>query len=499
MRASTRSNVALATVLVVLALAPRAFSLDRALTIDERLWIDRSDRFVSNVAHARFGQAYETGHPGVTIMWIGGIAQRTLPAGAPLRARYARARFALAIADAALILLVALLLASLYGSLAGFAGGALLALDPFLLAHNRVLHLDGLLSLLMLASFLALLYALRRSSRGWLVASGALAGLAALTKQPSVFLLPATALVLWRDGRGIVRRLLTWAGAAAAVAFVLYPALWTNPAGPLGLILGSAARGASDSHSVGFFLGRADAEPGPLFYPVVLIFRTSIVTLPAAIVTAVWAVRNRRRDAKDVAVWLLFALGFMAMMTIGFKKGDRYLLPSVVAVDIAIAIAAARALRNKSRALVAAAITAALALHGLPALVIHPYEEAHYNWLAGGPVTAEHALVIGWGEGLDEAATALARLPGANALTVATTRVTQFEDFFPGRTVRLEDSAEMRSGGAEPDLVLFYISSVQSGRFDTVWRRYRNDTPVYELDVNGLPFVRVYRAHVSRG
>ncbi len=494
-RRSKLAYAAFAVGIGVLALLPRAFSLDRALTIDEALWIDRSDRFISNVADARFGSAYETGHPGVTIMWIGGLAQRTLPEDAPPRARYARARLALAIVDVFLILLVAYLVVAIAGPLAGVLAGALLALDPFLLAHNRVLHLDGLLTLLMISSFLALLQAMRGNRRLWLIASGALAGLAALTKQPSVFLLPVTALVLWRDGGGLKRRIAIWTAAAAVTAFVLYPALWTNPAGPLGLILGSAARGASDSHSVGFFLGKPNPNPGPLFYPVVFLWRTSIVTLPAAVAAIVW-VRKRRNDetARRAAVWLLFALGFMAMMTIGFKKGDRYVLPSIAAVDVAIAIAGAHVLRNVRTTMTAALAIASLAAHGLPALAIHPYEEAHYNWLVGGPVTAKHALVVGWGEGLDEAATALARLPDAESTTVATTRVTQFENFYPGTTMRLEDSSEMKPGAPKPGLVLFYISSVQSGRFDAVWRRYENDRPVYELTVNSLPFVRVYRA-----
>ena len=68
-----------------------------------RLWLERSDRFVSAVTDARFGDAYTTGHPGVTTSWIAGIAQRTLPAGASLRERYARARLGMAIANVALL------------------------------------------------------------------------------------------------------------------------------------------------------------------------------------------------------------------------------------------------------------------------------------------------------------------------------------------------------------------------------------------------------------
>ena len=84
-------------------------------------------------------------------------------------------------------------------------------------------------------------------------------------------------------------------------------------------------------------------------------------------------------------------------------------------------------------------------------------------------------------------------MPDAATLTVATTRVTGFEEFFAGRTVRIEDSSLVRAGGPSPDLVLFYYSSVQAGRVADVWARYRNATPVYRLDINLIPYVRVYR------
>ncbi len=491
---SSRSFRAVAgAILLIVTFVPRAFDLDRAFTIDERLWIDRSDRFIDNVSGANFSAAYETGHPGVTVMWIGGLAQRTLPEDATLRERYARARLGMAVVAALLIVLVAGLLAALAGMSAGLIGGMLLALDPFLLAHNRVLHMDGLLALLMAASFLALLRAVRDDSRRWLIGSGALAGLAFLTKQPSVLLLPAAIVVLHRDGRGIARRLTTWMLPAAGVVILAWPVLWVNPLKPIGLMLGSAARGASDSHSEGFFLGRAVTRSGPLFYPVAFLFRTSILTLPAAIATAVWAIRRRKLEGRLAFVLLAFALAFFVMMSLGLKKGDRYILPAMALVDLAIAIGAARLLAGRARVLATTAAAAGMALHALPVLALHPYEETHYNRLAGGPQAAEWALVVGWGEGLDEAAEALNRLPNAENLTVAGSRVTQFQEFFRGRTVRLEKSALTQPDGEPADLVLFYLSSVQTERFDEVWRRYRKRTPIYRLDVNGLPLVRVYR------
>lgn len=487
---SRAALVALAAGIAAAALLPRAIDLDEAFTIDEKLWIERSARFADAVADGRFRDAFETGHPGVTTMWIAGLAQRTLPAGADLPSRYARARLWLAVAHSALILLVWWLARGLLGEAAAALGGFVLALDPFLLAHNRVVHLDGLLALLMVASFLALLRALREGSARLLMLSGALAGLAFLTKQPAVFLVPATLVALWRDGGGIRRRFLHWLAPVVAVFFLAWPALWVRPWKPLSLMLGGGGAAVAESDSAGFFLGRRVGNPGPLFYPVAWLWRASIVTSVAGVATAVWALRRRRADpaARRALALLAFGLGFAALMTLAAKKGDRYVLPSFAAVDLAVAVGLARALAGRARTAAAAAAAGALALHGAPALALHPYELAHYNWAVGGPRSAARVMVVGWGEGLERAAARLARLPGAERLTVATTRITQFEDFFPGRTVRIGDP------GARPDYLIFYISSVQTGRFDAEWRRYEGREPFWTLEINGLPYVRLYRA-----
>jgi hypothetical protein len=261
---------------------------------------------------------------------------------------------------------------------------------------------------------------------------------------------------------------------------------------------GGSGRAVAETSSNGFFLGRKVGSPGPLFYPIAAAFRTSILSLPGIALAAVWAVRRRRDDqhAKAAVALLAFALGFMLLLTVAPKKADRYLLPSIVAADVALGIAAGAWIqRNAKRSTVfATAGVVALAIHGGPAIALDPYQNAAYNWLVGGPVTAEHAMVVGWGEGLDEAAQRLSLLPGAESLTVAVSRVTQFAGFFVGKAIRIEDSSLDHPGGERADLVLFYISSVQAGKYDRIWQQYRDRKPLYELTINRIPYVRVYRA-----
>jgi dolichyl-phosphate-mannose-protein mannosyltransferase len=479
--------------IAIASLFVRTPSLDRALTIDEELWLGRSERFVGAVTDLRFRDAIETGHPGVTTMWIAGIAQRTLPAGASLRDRYARARLGMAIAASALIVLLWWLAGLVLGQGAAAIAGFLLAFDPFLLAHNRVVHLDGLLALFMVSSLLALIAAIRNSDKRLLLLSGALGGLALLTKQPAVYLLPVVLVVFWRDGGGLRARTLRWLAAAMLVVFVLWPILWVRPWHAASVMIGGGESAITETTSSGFFLGKLVDDPGPLFYPVALALRSSAFILPAAIATAVWAIRRRREEpARTVTHLLLFALGFLVMITFAAKKGDRYALPSLVAIDLAVAVGFLEFLRSRRR-LIVSTLAGVLLVHAAPGLSLHPYELAHFNLLTGGPSVAQRAIVVGWGEGLDEAAEDLSRLPEASGTTVASTRVIQFEDFFVGRTVAIEDSTLVKPDGVEPDFVLFYISNVQTGRFPDLWGRYRDQVPFYQLEINGIPYVRVYR------
>ncbi|MFN8496741.1 MAG: glycosyltransferase family 39 protein [Anaerolineae bacterium] len=130
-----------------------------------------------------------------------------------------------------------LLARRLFGARAALVAGILVAFDPAFLGHSRLMTLDAVLASLMLLSVLTLLIFLRdRQRQGaetqreqeeakalssprrastllnalraggwpWLVASGALGGLAALQKTTGVFLLGyvvIVGLVAWWTGR----------------------------------------------------------------------------------------------------------------------------------------------------------------------------------------------------------------------------------------------------------------------------------------------------------
>lgn len=503
LRASSAPSAALSRIALALiglgiaasAFLPRVAGLDRGFMIDEKLWLDRSVRFVDAVFDGRLGQAWSAGHPGITTSWAAGLAQKTLPDDATLLQRFERARLGIVVVNVLLIVLIWLLLRGLVGEVAAGFGALLLSFDPFVFGLTRVAHVDGLQTLAMTASIVALIRGVRNEDRRMMAIAGAFAGFAFLTRSFAGYMVLVAVVALWRDGRGIRRRLVPFLIAGAVVVVALWPLIWVRPWKAVSVVVyDGLIRGVSDDSDTGrFFLGAHIPAPGPIFYPVALALRLTIVTFVGGIVAAVWAVRRRRTetDAQIATSLLWYGLGFVALVSLTLKTADRYLLPVIAALDLVVAIGLARALMRRRAAVRAVLLAVILSLQA-PSLAVHPYELAEFNWALGGPYTAQHAIPIGRGEGLDQAARDLSRLSNARALTVATTRLTGFEEFFPGRTIRIEDSALVTPGGPRPDLVLFYISSVQVGRLPNVWARYRDRPTFYLLTINSIPYVRVY-------
>ncbi|GAB4432569.1 MAG: hypothetical protein OHK0015_20270 [Chloroflexi bacterium OHK40] len=365
-------------------LLPRATGLADFFTTDEAYhWVTRTERFAAAVAEGRWGDTILTGHPGVTLMWLGslGLHLQRLAVGqgwaAPPDAlgHLAWLRLGPVLAHTLAAPAGYLLLRRLVRPSVALTAALLWATSPFLVAHGRLLHLDALLSDFVLLTLLACLVACRAPrSLPWLLLTGAFAGLALLTKGPALIVLPFLGLALFALGgqrggelttRGhgashamariagglawsIPRYLLVLA-VASVVVLALWPALWAVPAQALdryaGEIVGNGGRPNGDGQ---FFLGSSAADPGLLFYPLAAAFRLTPLELIGLVLAAGWVVgalfRSPRRSStgpsagSDLAegapvegVYLralaLFALWWLLVMTAGPKKFDRYILP----------------------------------------------------------------------------------------------------------------------------------------------------------------------------
>jgi hypothetical protein len=548
-------------VLVLLLLAvwlPRVQGLDRFVTPDEPTWLYRSANFYRAISRGDFAGTFQREHPGVTVMWAGALAfLQKLPHYAeegPLQLGEGELEpwlrdhgtveplQLLVAARWWMVLWIALITATAYFPLRRLFGAPIAALavlvvawDPFLIALSRLLHLDGLLAsltLLALLSFLAWLHCGQQLR--YFVVSVLATGLALLTKTPAVILIPAAGLLVlveWvrraRDGEGkslgLLLAFLAWVVLAIATVVGLWPAMWVDPLNVLASMAAGLRVHAAGHDSLNFFLGRTTEDPGPLFYPVAYLFRSTPAALIGLVAAAVLGWRRqwpldlpaKRRSALGLVI---FALLFTFAMTLGAKKFDRYISPVFMALDIVAALGLLGLVQtalgwwqrrrsstlpgevvpspsNLGRTSVWIVVAAIFLFHGLLAFVHYPYYFTYFNPLAGGSRTAEDVLLVGWGEGLDAAAGWLKQQPDAAHQRV----ISWYSDGPLSYFVRSGQKAlsfYFTSYLLDADYAVLYVNQWQRGLPSRELVNYfLAQKPVHTVRSGGLELARIYDIH----
>jgi 4-amino-4-deoxy-L-arabinose transferase-like glycosyltransferase len=574
----SRLEVVAVLLVLALSLALRLASLDVFIASDELKWTCRSLGFREALMRGDWAGTFRVGHPGVITTWLGTLAlprsssavetcRRTDDAQEPSRAgetpqeqtqRLAelgrllfRGRIGVALFTWLSIAAIYLLARTLWGPEVALPGLALVALDPFYLAHSRFLHLDAVLASAMTLSLLSLLISVRgpksevqsQRKQGVLVLSGALGGLAMLNKSPGMFLVPFVALLLVADAlrRGGSRKALlraardlgVWLLAAGVVYVALWPALWSDPMGTVARVLAKAIGYAEEGHESGnFFLGRPVDDPGPGFYPLAALFRLSPLALIGLIAALPRLVKGRDRPEQrfSLAALLLYSLLFGAFMTLGAKKFDRYLLPVFPALDLVAAAGLFEVVKvlsaqvdkhtrkqgtrdqgSGTRPLSLVPYPLSLIPYPLslipcfpfslfPCLLIslctaftlphHPYYLTCYNPLLGGLRQAQKVLLVGWGEGYDRAAAYLNAKPEAQHLQATVRGASNFAPLFSGETRPVAGYRPWQS-----DYVVFYISQVQRLRNESLLEEYvfnPQAQPEQVVTLHGVDYAWIY-------
>jgi hypothetical protein len=523
--------------LFLVALLPRLLSLNAFITWDEPMWAYRTIRFMAALAEGRWGDTFVVGHPGVITMELGalGIALHRLLPGGPLF-RYAggystqtaadwawlrdlprldpqdleglrRAAAFLPAAKLPLIIVMALAVVGLYllterlfDRRVALVAALLIALDPFYLAHSRLLHLDGLLTTFMTLSLLSLLVYLRRGrAQATLLFSGVMAGLAMLTKSPGLFLAPFAALLVFALGRSEPLRhlaldLLWWGAMAGLVALALWPALWADPLGTAQGVLSQATGYAAKPYETArFFLGQVQEDPGPWFYPVVLLFRSTPLTVIGLAAIIPFLLSRGTEEPPLLIALLAYVLLFGLFMTVGDKKFDRYLLPVFPALDI---VAAAGVVKLVDKYISRQGVASASLVYLFPCFLVslstclilpyHPYYLTYYNPLVGGPSYASRVLPVGWGEGLDRVARYLNDKEGAAELQVASGGMPGLGPLFVGWTVPPTPANLVAA-----DYVVVYIGDVQ-GRSPVATAFHGQERPEHVVRLHGIEYAWIY-------
>ncbi|HKY79199.1 MAG TPA: glycosyltransferase family 39 protein [Anaerolineales bacterium] len=568
-------NWLLPLALLVLFLALRLPGLGRFVTTDEALWLRRSANFYLAVRHGAWADTFQSPHPGVLTQWAGAagfylVFPQYAQAGSAdihdsqllrlMENRGVNPLEVLAAGRAILVLLhgAAFLAAwpfarRLLGPRIAALGLALIAFDPFLIAHQRLLHLDGLLASLMLLALLAYLDFLRSGSLGALVVSALAAGLAWLTKTPAWFLLPAilalTAYGLWQHRSSkrsqspisnlpipftIFRRFwlapVAWLALAVLLFFLLFPAMWVAPL-EIPQAMAGYALGSAEGEYGGpvFFNGviYPDGELGGagwLFYPLSFLWRSTPLVL-AGLGCGLWlaiASFGQKKKPKQKGADLLYALapplllafslGFTLFMTLAGKKFDRYLLPAlpplmlvatwgwvrfseIIAYRGSLPLLLSRLGRASWSPLALLLVVVWLQL--LSALPTFPYYLSYYNPLLGGGRGASKVMMVGWGEGLDQAADYLNKKTALPLGRVAAWYSVSFNLMFSMQAddipVVLQLSPSELAALIDEDYLVIYVHQWQRGTPQNLLDALAPLEPEYRVWISGLEYVRVYR------
>jgi hypothetical protein len=544
--------------LLVLFLALRLPGLGRYVTTDEALWLRRSANFYLAVSNGDWANTYQSPHPGVVTQWAGAagfwlefpdynhvgsdaihdtqLLQLMENRGINPMQVLAAGRLVLVLVHAAAFIACWPFARRLLGMPAAALGMALLAFDPLVIAHQRLLHLDGLLASFMLLALLAFLDYLHQDRWQSLLIAAIATGLAWLTKTPALFLLPVFAAIYvyfwWTERKARQkRRMPLWMGFSAwliisiLVVFILFPALWSNPLGIPIQIVGYALGSAGGEYSGPVYFNGVIYPEGDLgvagwiFYPLVLLWRGTPLVL-IGIALAIWNFfpRKTRRSARhpvpktavaanglpDLQIsglLFIFSLAFILFMTIAGKKFDRYLLPVMPPLILLagwgwVQLAARMKwfLQTGWRPIALFTLVGALQLGN--ALPTYPYYLSYYDPLMGGSTQAPQTMMLGWGEGLDQAADYINHQPDMQPGDAAAWYSVSFNlmtsapaDDIP---VALELSQpELEALMAKKYLVI-YIHQWQRGTPQNLLDRLQGLDPEYRVMINGIEYVRVY-------
>jgi hypothetical protein len=540
-------KILLPAILVFIFLAIRLPALGRFVTADEALWLRSSANFYYAVRQGDWENTFQSSHPGVTTMWAGAMAfQIVFPEYEELgdretsdfQLRHLLLRKGinpielLAVGRAISVLINGLAFAmlwvfalELFGKWAAFTGMAILALDPFLIGQQRLLHQDGLLTSFMLLALFAFIAYVQSGKLPGLLISGVATGLAGLTKSPGWFLIPLVIMVsIWLEWRRESKRKkgvwdylktpIIWAGAAGLAVFLFYPAMWVRPALMIGSMVEYALNSAEGVFSGPvFFAGSIypNADLGTkswIFYPVSFLWRSSPLTILGLIFAAVyvWKGGKKKEGKFTFQLWniLLFGVIFTLLMNLGVKKFARYYLPVMAAFMMLAGWGLANAIKSlrskKIQRLQKIGIgVIVLGTFGMQILGVQesaPYFVNYYNPLLGGASAAQGTMQMGWGEGMEEAGRYLMEQPNIEEKEVAAWYSTSFNLLFEHDALHIPITPNLPQGDLENmlerDYLVTYLHQWQRGTPNNLLELLEEMNPVFRYQIDGLDYVRVY-------
>jgi len=513
-----------ALIILVVALVPRLYGLGLFLTADEKNWVGRSAEFIKAWRHLRINDTLQTTHPGITVMWVAGLAvyaaqqfYHTLFNFNDILKFATFAQVPMAIVNSILVAIIFVLLRKLLPRGLAYIAGLALALDPYLIGFAKIVHVDAFLTGFLTAAILLLLLYDKTKSRWAYWLSIVFAALAILTKLPAIVVFPFAGILFAipqgmnirvKPLRGLTLIILkqiklfgVWLLAVILLVVLLWPSLWwvPHPADNIGQVGKDMTVATLQPHDMDEAYTMAVWH-----YPTTIVSKLTIsieLGLVCLVVMLIYA--PTRKKILELITWrqiiflFLFVLIFMVEMTIGAKKGDRYVLP-VFPVLIILGTTGVYGMVNylfvrygkKTCIALAGIIILSAALITLAKL--GPYELAYYNPLFRPNISQE----LGWGEGFDQVAKYLDKQPDKDIVA----------SWYPEELGALTKKTVLHINAHQQNKIGYVVLYHNMfGRSPDHWANdfideyYKKRTPVFVARVNGLEYAWVYKKPVVNG
>jgi len=477
------TTIAILIFLLAIIILPRTLDLNAFQTADEKRWLANTVGFITNLAHGDIGHLMQQPHPGVTTQWLGSPTV--------FSDNWATRKLPLVLSQSALVCLIGYILWRLAGKRTALFATLLLAINPALIAHTRIYAMDSLLSLFLILSILLLFLWHKTHASRYLVLSGFTSAAAILSKLPGIIIIPLSLFIIfyWHRQKTDPKHqlklcyLLTlWLTSLIISAILILPSIAINPTLVSQDIISWLQ---SDDYSL--------HQIGPTYYLGTLAFISTPLHWLALTITFLLLFTKKLSPLKrDLVIFLLiFVLLFTIQMSIGSKKGDRYILPVFLALDIITAIflswLASQNYKRLAVIIAASSVIGLILLQTTHLMSLHPHYLAYIN-----PITQFNLgeRRLGWGEGLDLAADYLNQLPNASSLTVASYYPNEFQANFVGQAVPAH-----QHDNPSVDYIVIYRAMFDRGleAWETdVVDHYRPLSPQHTIFISGTPMAWIF-------
>ncbi len=486
------------TILIAAVFIPRVQNLDTFRSPDEDRWIANTNGFTHKLAHGNLDALVQQPHPGITTQWLGAL---TIGAES-----WAVKKLPLAVGQSFLILVAGYVYGRLWGKVAGLATIAALAANPLLYAHTRVYAMDSLLALFCaLALGFLLLWRKDHSAIRYLIASAFCTAAAILSKLSGIALLPVIVGTFfywsWQDKKLLttnyqLQTTILWLLAFICSCLLILPSFAIVPQNVIGDFMEFfRSDDYQELHQLenSYYLGTLVFFSTPLHW--------------LALIALAWLAFTKKLDRlsrEQLGILLAFAVLMVVQMTLGAKKGDRYILPSFLILDIVAAWVIARMYKLRKGVVSSSYLVDStkhrflrITSYLLLATIVWQFAiiwETHPHTLAYVNPLTRHWFGErrhGWGEGLDLAAAYLNQKPNADQLKIATYYPEEVAPYFAGETVPAHQHEN-----ESIDYVVIYRAMFGRGEaYETdVVNAWKTKTPEKVIELSGVPMVWVYSA-----